>query len=149
MRYTQEQLYDELAPLVESQNLVLVDCVFGTTAQGSQVALVVYSDEGIGTDECAAVHRLSLPRLEVLLDSRDIQLEVSSPGLERKIRHLREYQIFQGKKLKLMKKNGDWLSGKILKADSKNLTVNTANGDLELALSDIQKAQLEYSWEGK
>lgn len=149
MKYSAEQLYEEFAPLVESLDLVLVDCVYGGTKFGVHLGLVIYSQNGVGTDECAQVYRLALPRLEVLLDSRDVHLEVTSPGLDRKIKHPREYRIFEGKRVKVLTADQDWIHGIIASSDSSSVRIEMEKDVCTVQLSDILKAQLEYTWEDK
>jgi len=147
MKFTPEQMYAELEPLVTGLGYSLVDCTYGFVKGSHHVGLALFSSEGIGTEECAKVFQLVLPRLEVLLDTRDISLEVGSPGLERKIRHPREYKIFIGKRMKMLLADQDWISGIIIAADERAVEVKIDNQSRSIPLSSIMKAQLEFTWE--
>jgi ribosome maturation factor RimP len=60
-------------------------------------------EDSVSVDDCARVSR----DLSVMLDVEDIvptayTLEVSSPGLDRPLRHLKDYRRFEGRRAKLV-----------------------------------------------
>jgi ribosome maturation factor RimP len=60
-------------------------------------------EDSVSVDDCARVSR----DLSALLDVEDIvptayTLEVSSPGLDRPLRHLKDYRRFEGRRAKLV-----------------------------------------------
>ena len=149
MAYTPERLFEELEPLIKGLELILVDCTYGNIKGTHHVGLIIYSDQGVGTDECAKVFRLIQPRLEILFDSRDIHLEVGSPGIDRKIKHPREFNIFIGKQVKIYIQDKDWIHGTIIAADDQAVEMRIEHEVQRIPLSAIGKAQLEFSWEDK
>jgi ribosome maturation factor RimP len=149
MAYTPETLFEELEPLINGLNLILVDCTYGNIKGTHHVGLIIHTNQGVGTDECAKVFRLIQPRLEILFDSREIHLEVGSPGIDRKIKHPREYNIFTGKQVKIYVQDKDWIHGKIIAADDQVVEINVEHEMHRIPLSTIGKAQLEFSWEDK
>jgi len=149
MTYTPEKLFEEIHPLIKGLDLILVDCTYGHIKGTHHVGLIIHAEQGVGTDECAKVYRLLQPRLEILFDSRDIHLEVGSPGLDRKIRNSREYKIFVGKQVKIYIQDKDWIHGVIESADDESIQVKIGNDIQRIPLSSIGKAQLEFSWEDK
>lgn len=85
------------APVVEEMGLELVDVEY--LKEGGRRILRVYIDKpgGVGHDDCEAVSK----RLDALLDEKDpipqsYYLEVSSPGIERPLKKLRDFQRFAG-----------------------------------------------------
>ena len=77
-------------------------------------------------------------------------LEVSSPGLDRKIKSDKEYVIFEGKlvNVKLKKPSSDTSDKHILGriagfSETDGLTLETENGTVVIPKDNIQKAQLE------
>ena len=147
MKYSPEEMYDELEPLVGGSGYSLVDCTYVLLKGTHHVGLSLFSPNGIGTDECAQVFQLVQPRLEVLLDTRDVNLEVGSPGLDRKIHHPREYKIFAGQRMKILVTGEEWISAIVISADDTAVEVKIDNKSRTILLSSILKAQLEFTWE--
>jgi ribosome maturation factor RimP len=84
-----------------------------------------------------------MPRLEVVLDSRDISLEVSSPGISRTIKYFREFSIFQGRKIRLMEAGeNDWIEGTIVSADEQKMVLRGAAGERSYTREEITKAKI-------
>ncbi|QQD20859.1 ribosome maturation factor RimP [Oceanospirillaceae bacterium ASx5O] len=89
------QLTDLLRPVVESMGFVFWGIEF--IAQGRQSMLRVFIDHanGINVDDCAAVSR----QLSAVLDVEDpitqeYTLEVSSPGMDRPLFSIEQYQQY-------------------------------------------------------
>jgi ribosome maturation factor RimP len=102
----------------------------------------------VSIDDCAEVHRTVLPRLELLLDDRDVALQVASPGIERTMKDPRELEVFAGRGVKILKRDSeDWVAGIVRSADAQRVELKTADGVHEIALSDIRKAKLDYTQE--
>ena len=85
------------APVVEELGMELVDVEF--VKEGGRWMLRVYIDKpgGIGLDDCERVSQ----SLDTMLDEKDpipqtFYLEVSSPGIERPLKKLRDFQRFCG-----------------------------------------------------
>ena len=107
------------------------------------VKAVIYSKNGIGSDDCSKVHRALLSRAGVLLNSQDIQMEVSSPGLNRVIKNAAEFQAFIGENIKVLGVScSDWLEGELLAADTTGIRVNVSGEQRDIRYADIKKAKL-------
>ena len=78
----------------------------------------------IGVDDCAKVHRILLPRFEALLQSQDVYMEVTSPGMERVIKNAAEFALFTQKLVRLWDTDKkDWVAGKIISNDESSITI--------------------------
>lgn len=107
------------------------------------IKAVIYSKNGVGIDDCSKVHRVLLARAEVLLNSQDIQMEVSSPGLNRVIKNAAEFQAFVGETIKVLEVScSDWLEGELITADSAKISIKTSSGQKDILYEDIKKAKL-------
>ena len=107
------------------------------------VKAVIYNKSGVGIDDCSKVHRVLLSRAEVLLNSQDIQMEVSSPGLNRVIKNAAEFQAFIGENIKVLGVScSDWLEGELLAADTTGIRVNVSGEQRDIRYADIKKAKL-------
>ncbi len=135
-------LYDQLNELISSMGFTLVD-VSGATVNGTfQVRVIIFSHAGIGTVECAQVSRALLPRLELLYNSREIALEVGSPGLERKFSSFQEFRIFTGRVARVY--TDDWKRGIIKNYDGETIEMQDNNKTFHIYKDDVVKAQLVF-----
>jgi len=104
--------------------------------------------EGVSVSDCEAVSR----EIGYLLDGEDdldenYVLEVSSPGLDHRLRKEREYEHFAGRAARLVLRDtagaGAVLRGTILGAAEGRVRMRDgAGGEVEIALSDIARARL-------
>jgi ribosome maturation factor RimP len=93
------ELVEEVA---QAHGAFLVDLFLRGGAQGRVLEVYVDTDPGITADGCAAISRGLSPRLdhENLIQGR-YNLEVSSPGLDRPLKLLRQYRKNIGRNLKV------------------------------------------------
>jgi ribosome maturation factor RimP len=83
---------------------------------------------GIGVSDCARVHRVLLPRLEALLGSDDVAMEVGSPGTERVIKNAAEFALFVGRPLRVWDRTiTEWRSGILAAAEAGCLRLRPTN----------------------
>ncbi len=100
----EQRLTELLEPVVRSEGLMLVELVWQREAGGQVLRLYVdRAGGGVTLDECMAVSR----QISDLLDVEDFigdrySLEVSSPGLDRRLKAPREYEIFAGRSARLV-----------------------------------------------
>jgi len=157
---TKDPLFEEYAPLLEAMNIVLVDIDFKESPFNARLAAVIKLEDGeVGVNECAKVHNLIKTRMELqLAEEQEFDLEVSTPGLQRKIRDAYEFKLFKGKRVRVYDiLHSYWLSG-IIK-EVKDISVVLTNcldqddkaleSDVEIEFENISKAKLEYIWEDR
>lgn len=90
------------APLCEERGLMLWDVRFEKLGGTSTLSVFVDREDGADIDDCEAVSRA----LEVLLDERDAvegsySLEVSTPGMERKLERPEHYLFCLGERVEV------------------------------------------------
>ena len=150
-------LFVEYAPLLEALGITIVDISKVDLGLAVGVNIIIMTkDHEVGVDDCSKVYRLVYPRLELQLVERDIQLEVSTPGLQRNFKDVYEFSLFGGKRARVYDiDHADWVSGLIAGSDDTSVTLtSTYIGDskelietMVLDFSKIQKAKLDYRWE--
>ena len=89
-------------PILDSMGLELVDIEFGRVGRDAVLRLFIDKDGGITLDDCANVSR----ELSLTLDVEDVisshySLEVSSPGLDRPLKKLSDYERFAGRLIRV------------------------------------------------
>jgi ribosome maturation factor RimP len=121
----------------------LVDLGLRTKNGTTSVHIVLHSPSSLGIDDLTKAHRLLLPRLETLLQTEDLSVEVGSPGLERNIKYQRELGFYVGKKIRLyLAGASDWEEGLLTAFDRDTLTFETLTGARAVTIQQIHKAKL-------
>ena len=146
----EDRLYPSVAPLIEKMGYSIVELISQRRRSGAlHVHLVIYRPQGIGVQDCEEVYRAVLPRIEVSDDRRDVHLEVSSPGLTRNLKSADEFELFVGRRVKVLMDNSDeWVAGILGNTDETGITLRTSAGESRVDFSAIRKARLEDTREG-
>ncbi|AHH03812.1 Putative cytosolic protein [Borrelia nietonii YOR] len=105
-----------------------------------RVQIILYKGDDFGVDTLCDLHKMILLNLEAVL-KYNFSLEISTPGINRKIKSDREFKVFEGKKIKLMLDN-DFEEGFILKAEEDSFIFKTDNKEVKVLYNDVKKAKL-------
>jgi len=102
MARTEEILLNLLAVPIETKGYELVDIEINRQCSEQTIQLFIDSPHGIGMDDCVAVNQLA----QEILESTDptyetYTLEVSSPGIFRKLKTPEHFKTFTGKRIKV------------------------------------------------
>ena len=93
---TVEALRQAVEPLLEAEGMSLVDLQWSRRGRRWVLALFIDKAGGVSLDDCAHISRQVGERIEVdNLIEHAYTLEVSSPGLDRPLRALSDYERFQ------------------------------------------------------
>jgi len=140
----QQELIDQAKPIVEGMGFTLVELGVHRSKGQCFVAVVVHRAEGVGIDECAAISRTLLPRLELVEGLTEVRLEVSSPGLDRILKSAAEYEIFKGRGILIwLRDAADWLQGVNLGLRDGMVELRREGQNVTVRLEDIVKAKLD------
>ncbi|MFP4376670.1 MAG: ribosome assembly cofactor RimP [Spirochaetales bacterium] len=143
-------LAGELEDVVQGLGFEIVEANQSVVKGRTHVHLVVYREEGVNVDHCAEIHKTLAPRLELILDDRDVALQVSSPGIDRVFKHMHEFSVFAGRGVRVLRKsNLEWEAGRIESSDEQSVTLQTGESRITVEFADIQKAKLDYTQEVK
>jgi len=130
--------------MASSLGFSLVDLSVRKKDNRVMVSAILTGPEGFGIAECAKVHRLLMPRLEVLYDQKDVYLEVSSPGLERVFRHQNEFEVFVGRPIKfLLQGASEWQAGILHEVLPETLKILERGEVVTFVRSQVVKARLD------
>lgn len=91
-----------VAPLLVFHSFALVDIHTSVQRTHHQIRLILYREDGFSVSDLEDVHSALRLRLMVLLNDRDISLELSSPGTDYVFRHDTDCDIFTGKAVRLL-----------------------------------------------
>ncbi len=136
-----------LQPLVEDLGYEFVGLEYSANPKNALLVLYIDKPEGIQLDDCEAVSR----EVAALLDVEDpiagqYSLEVSSPGLDRPLFTLDQFQRFSGEEVKLTAfapvAGRRKFKGRILGASDGTVRLEQDGNEVELEFGNIAKARL-------
>ena len=135
--------FKDCEPLISGLGFKLVELVVFRKQSSWQVKVVLTGAEGVGIADCTKVHRALLPRLEAILSSQDMYVEVASPGLDRILKNALEFSVFSGKNVKVWNTDiSDWMQGVIVSSTKEAVTLSTEQGEQTVPYNKIAKAKL-------
>jgi ribosome maturation factor RimP len=114
----------------------------------NKIQVHIDTTEGISIDECVRVSRELEEKLD--RDREDFALEVSSPGLDSPFRVIEQYQKNVGKKISVVKTDGEKLDGVLKKTMENGIALEFSRGRkdqskdpelLELSFREIKSAR--------
>ena len=140
-------LETQIAKIVEANGAALYDIEIVTEFDETIFRVLVTKVGGVDLDLCADVsHELS-PFLDVHPPmSQRYRLEVSSPGIERKLTKPVHFQNAIGEKVKLKIKGSDKLKGTLKSADDEGIVVETKHGDESFEYGELGTAKTYFDW---
>ena len=151
-------LFLDLASLIEPMGYKLVEASRSEHKGTVSLRMLCYKGgDGITTEDLEAIYNVVYPRYSVLW-TRDLELEVSSPGINRNIKDIGEFKIFLGKTVRVYAQSkSSYVVGKIEKADDDYLYLSSyliedtreEGEEIRIEYSDISKAKLDYVTEAK
>jgi ribosome maturation factor RimP len=145
---------EEIAQRVaQSEGMEIVEVeVKGGGAHGF-VRISIDKPEGVTHGDCELISQ----QVGTILDVEDVvpgghyTLEVSSPGIERKLVKLRDYERFQGKKAKIVLKEPidqkRTFEGALAGVAGSEIALEIAPGQtVRVPFDQVQKANLKFEW---
>ncbi|MBN2552317.1 MAG: hypothetical protein JXB06_06085 [Spirochaetales bacterium] len=139
-----DQLHSEVEPIVSGMGFSLVELRHSRSKNQNHIILVVYRPDGVGVEDCAAISKNLYPRFELIEGLENLQLQVSSPGLDRVIKSAAEYSIFRGRAVKVMlREQTEWIRGTIEGVEAGVLILNRDGSMEKIRIADIRKAKLD------
>ena len=146
-----EAITSLVMPVLQEKDLDLVDVLYRRESSGWVLRLLIDKEDGVTLDDCTAVSR----EVSHLLDIEDIieqafNLEVSSPGLDRPLKSVGDFQRFAGRKAKVTTKEpiegNQVFMGRINKVEDELITMEVGQRELRIPFSEVAKARLEVEF---
>jgi ribosome maturation factor RimP len=147
---TADRLRELIEPIVADLGVELFDLEYGA----SKLTVTVDRPDGIDMEAVAAATRA----ISRMLDEADpvpghYTLEVSSPGLERTLRTPAHFTWAIGQQVSVKTvpayEGPRRVKGTILDTADDTVVLETTEGELELAYTDIDKARTVFEWGGQ
>ena len=131
----------------EEQGVYIVDVSYS----GGVLCYYIDSETGVGIDDCEAFSRA----VEVILDEADpieneYSLEVSSPGVDRKLEKERELPYYTGRevevKLFAARDGVKEFDGILKNYHDKTAVIETGSGDVEIPVKEAAYIRLKFTF---
>lgn len=141
-------LESDIKNVVESMGLSLYDIVTVSEFGATIYRVMINSKDGISLDKCAEVTRMLNPLLDVTPPvNGDYRLEVSSPGIERKLKTLKHFNASVGEKVQVVLISNEVLKGELVKVEGSKITVNDEQvGEQTIPFDEVIKASTYFEW---
>lgn len=151
MKPLRESLIPLVTPVVEGAGAFVVDLSLTVEHRSRVVQLLVDTDAGISIDACATLSREIGPLLEASgLFEGAYRLEVSSPGLDKPLRMLRQYPKNIGRPFRLRYRSGETIAemrGTLSAVAGTTLTFEPDDGPaIEVPFEQILECKVELPW---
>ena len=146
------KIKEVLEPVINDLGFKVYDIIYEKEAQDYYLRVFIDKDEVISSDDCALVSQT----IDPILDEKDFikgsyLLEVSSPGLERRIRDDAQLEKAINSKIEVhtyKKVNEDKvLVGNLISFSESNIILDINNENIEIDRENISTMKTVYEWE--
>lgn len=148
---------EELAKSVgQKENVEIVEVELKGSGRNQLLRVFIDKMEGVTHSDCEQVSR-SLSELldEAGMFSGEYTLEVSSPGVERKLKKREDYERFQGQKARIVVRDSEvarlgksrFVEGTLAGVENDEVVLEVPGPDrIRIPLSSIDRANLKFEW---
>jgi len=138
-----------LKQLIADQGVDLYDTEIVTDGDRKIYRIYITSKDGISLDKCTQITKIVSPILDIDPPvSGEYTLEVSSPGIDRKLSKIDHFKNSIGELVKIKLSNGEKSKNKIVKVEDSKITLydKTTKSEKEIDFNDIIKAKTYFEW---
>ncbi|MDQ2899120.1 MAG: ribosome maturation factor RimP [Acidobacteriota bacterium] len=138
--------------VAQSEGIEIVEIELKGGGQNQFLRISIDKPEGVTHGDCETVSQ----QVGTILDVEDVipghyNLEVSSPGVERKLLNLRDFMRFQGKKVKVVLSqpidNQRHFEGILAGLEEQRISLDLGPGKrIEFPHAQVEKANLKFEW---
>ena len=141
-------LEKDIKTMLSSIGLNLYDTAVTSEHEETIYRVSVMALGGVSMDKVVEATKLISPLLDVTPPVSGVyRLEVSSPGIERKLTSLLHVESSIGEKVALTLNDKTKYRGELLAVDNKNITINDKEeGEVTVSYSDVNKAKTYFEW---
>jgi len=140
-------LEEQIAKIVKANGAALYDIETATEFDETIYRVLITKTGGVTLDLCATISNELSPFLDVHPPMNgQYRLEVSSPGIERKLKKPVHFKNALGEKVKFKVMGGDKLKGILKAADDKGITIETKHGEENFSYGDLGTVKTYYDW---
>ncbi len=137
------KLNEIIKNIVEDNGCELYDIEISEEGGNKFFRVYITKPGGVNLDDCEAINNLLSPIFDIEEPFKDKYfLEVSSPGIERKLTKKEHFQKSIGERVKLTTDDGEKIKGVLKSFDGENVEI----GDKKVPFEKIKKAKTYIDW---
>jgi len=149
MKVSKEELHNLVAEVVENEGFEFVEMKLGRHGKRHQLRVFAHRPGGITLDQCGEISRALSRRLDEDDPFEDAYtIEVSSPGLNRKLVTSDDFRRAIGETVRLQLDDPDLnekqIEGRLADVGNDGLKVETAKGVVELSVDSVRLGKIVY-----
>ncbi len=140
-------LESDIQKMVESIGLSLYDTAILNENENTIFRVSVTAPGGVSLDQCVEATHLISPLLDVTPPvGGEYRLEVSSPGIERKLKTLQHFERSIGEKVSLSTIEKAKYEGELIAVENEEIVLKTEEGEVKVPFRSISKAKTYFEW---
>ncbi|RKZ00355.1 MAG: hypothetical protein DRQ13_00580 [Ignavibacteriae bacterium] len=149
MNSTEQNIFNAAKEISEKNYLFLLEILFRGTERNRVIEIFIDGEDNLSADDCARISREINKVIEEkeLLDSA-YRLDVSTPGVDRPLKYLKQYKKHINRKFEVRYKSSDnkkSITGKLVKIEDDNLYFYSGREQV-IKFEDIIKAKVLVSF---
>ena len=146
---SENEIHQQIDSYLKDENMELYDLNIVNFPSISKVEIFIYSDEEVNLDTTARLNKqLSRVIEEFGYEKGSFDMIVSSPGIERKLKSLRHFELSIGElvKVKLVNAIDDiyTFEGILESVSGDSIILKTKEGEFDINISEIKNAKIEF-----
>jgi ribosome maturation factor RimP len=136
-------------PVVESDGLELVDVTFGREHGRRVLRLTVDRADGVDLDAISRISEKVSRRLDLEgFEPGPYALEVTTPGLQRRLRRPDDFRRAVGERVRITTEEGA-VEGPLREADDEAILVGGTDEERRVPLSRVRSAETVVDWDAE
>lgn len=144
------KLEEIILPVLQNHGVDFIEAQIKGGRTNQIVRIIIDADGGISLDRCAAISREISTHLDVadLFPGR-YRLEVSSPGVDRPLQTMRDFERNVGRQVKIQYRQGegtDSIEGTIKGVTEQEVEITSAQVSHFIPLQAIELAKIQLAW---
>jgi len=146
---SENEIHQQIDSYLKDENMELYDLNIVNFPSISKVEVFIYSEEEVNLDTTARLNKqLSRVIEEFGYEKGSFDMIVSSPGIERKLKSLRHFELSIGElvKIKLVNAIDDiyTFEGILESVSGDSIILKTTEGEFDINISEIKNAKIEF-----
>ena len=151
MNFNEANIAQKIAEIVERKGFFPVEIIIRGIPSKRVIEVFIDGDKDVSADDCANVSREINSELENLPEAgNDYRLDVSSPGVDKPLKFLKQYPKHIKRNFEVLYKSGEEtrkISGKLIDVEKEDLTFLCKNiGEVKINFNNIKKAKVTVSF---
>ena len=147
MNEIEEKLSLALSEIIDERGINIVNINISNMSRNPDIQIIIDSTTGVSLDDCTFVSKITNDIVKLNNYFDDYDLEVSSPGINRQLFNLNDYDLYKNFKIKIKLKksinNQKNFLGIIKGTSGENIIIAVDDIDIEIDFNNIKKANIQ------